>query len=106
MTTMELNLRKEYLYDLIKGMDEITMTRVIIYAFLLLQRITHATELLITNPLFRFIAEPSLLQLNKEYRSLIEGHYKIIYSVEYDCIRIYQIFDTRQLPDKLMDLFR
>lgn len=30
MTTMELNLRKEYLYDLIKGMDEITMTRVII----------------------------------------------------------------------------
>jgi len=37
---------------------------------------------------------------------LIEGHYKIIYSVEYDCIRIYQIFDTRQLPDKLMDLFR
>ena len=22
MTTMELNLRKEYLYDLIKGMDE------------------------------------------------------------------------------------
>ena len=30
MTTMELNLRKEYLYDLIKGMEEITMTRVII----------------------------------------------------------------------------
>lgn len=75
------------------------------YAFLLLQRITHATELLITNPYLGFI-EPSLLQLNKEYRSLIEGHYKIIYSVEYDCIRIYQIFDTRQSPDKLMDLFR
>uniref|UniRef100_UPI0040270BB3 type II toxin-antitoxin system RelE/ParE family toxin n=1 Tax=Parabacteroides distasonis TaxID=823 RepID=UPI0040270BB3 len=75
------------------------------YAFLLLQRITHATELLITNPYLGFI-EPSLLQLNKEYRSLIEGHYKIIYSAEYDCIRIYQIFDTRQSPDKLMDLFR
>lgn len=25
MTTMELNLRKEYLYDLIKGMDEVSI---------------------------------------------------------------------------------
>ena len=28
MTTMELNLRKEYLYDLIKGMDEERLSKV------------------------------------------------------------------------------
>ena len=57
------------------------------------------------NPLIGTIEE-TFADRDKEYRSLIEGHYKIIYSVEYDCIRIYQIFDTRQSPDKLMDLFR
>ena len=31
MTTMELNLRKEYLYDLIKGMDEERLSKVETY---------------------------------------------------------------------------
>ena len=31
MTTMELNLRKEYLYDLIKGMDEERFSKVETY---------------------------------------------------------------------------
>lgn len=31
MTTMELNLRKKYLYDLIKGMDEERLSKVETY---------------------------------------------------------------------------
>lgn len=37
----------------------------------------------------------------KEYRYLIEGDYKIIYSFRSDLISIHAIFDTRQDPDKL-----
>ena len=37
-----------------------------------------------------------------QYRSLIEGNYKIVYCLEKDkYIRIVAIFDCRQNPDKL-----
>ena len=37
MTTMELNLRKKYLYDLIKGMDEERLSKVETYITLIPQ---------------------------------------------------------------------
>ncbi len=37
----------------------------------------------------------------KEYRYLVEGNCKIIYSVEKDTVIIEAVFDTRQSPTKL-----
>jgi toxin ParE1/3/4 len=45
--------------------------------------------------------EPLLVKYSIAYRYLIEGDYKIIYSVENDKIFINRIFDTRQNPKKL-----
>ena len=45
-----------------------------------------------------------LLQKHKlDYRYLVEGKYKIIYSLEYESevIYIHRVFDTRQNPKKL-----
>lgn len=41
--------------------------------------------------------------LKKEYRYIVEGHYKIIYSLEdtNGVVYIHTIFDTRQNPEKL-----
>lgn len=45
--------------------------------------------------------EPLLIKYSVVYRYLIEGDYKIIYSIENDEVRINRIFDTRQNPKKL-----
>ena len=45
--------------------------------------------------------EPLLINYSIVYRYLVEGDYKIIYSIEHDEIRINRIFDTRQNPQKL-----
>jgi toxin ParE1/3/4 len=37
---------------------------------------------------------------NREYRYLIESHYKIIYSLDNDSLFIETVIDTRQNPDK------
>lgn len=51
--------------------------------------------------------EPILTDNPKEYRSLVEGYYKIIYCIENEqYIRIVTIFDCRQSPDKLNKLFK
>jgi len=52
------------------------------------------------NP-FSGIAERKLSDGNKEYRSVIRGHYKIIYRIENDDLKIVDVFDTRQNPPKL-----
>ncbi len=46
-------------------------------------------------------AEPLLLHLKKEYRYLISGNHKIIYSITSTAIFIHSVFDTRQNPKKL-----
>ncbi|MFN8355737.1 MAG: type II toxin-antitoxin system RelE/ParE family toxin [Spirosomataceae bacterium] len=38
---------------------------------------------------------------NREYRFLVEGNYKIIYSFRAEKVSIHAIFDTRQDPNKL-----
>ena len=45
--------------------------------------------------------EPLLKSRKKNYRCLIEGNYKIIYSQNNNEIIIHTIFDTRQNPKKL-----
>ncbi|MCB0521565.1 MAG: type II toxin-antitoxin system RelE/ParE family toxin [Lewinellaceae bacterium] len=46
--------------------------------------------------------EKSIVYKDKEYRSLIEGVYKIIYRIEGMEIFIIEVFDTRQDQDKLI----
>ena len=45
--------------------------------------------------------EHFLENLTHEYRYLVEGNYKIIYTIENDVIYIVAIFDTRQDPQKM-----
>jgi plasmid stabilization system protein ParE len=40
-------------------------------------------------------------QTKQEYRFLVEGNYKIIYSFRSNKVYINTIFDTRQAPEKL-----
>jgi toxin ParE1/3/4 len=45
--------------------------------------------------------EPLLIKYSIIYRYLIQGDYKIIYSIENEEVRINRVFDTRQNPKKL-----
>ena len=45
--------------------------------------------------------EPLLVKYSTIYRYLIQGDYKIIYSIKNDEIFVNRIFDTRQNPKKL-----
>lgn len=45
--------------------------------------------------------EENTKNLNKEYRFIVTGNYKIIYTVESPNIYIVEVFDTRQDPNKM-----
>ncbi|CAN5387135.1 type II toxin-antitoxin system RelE/ParE family toxin [soil metagenome] len=45
--------------------------------------------------------QPTLKSTDKEYRYLVEGNYKIIYSIADQQAYIAIVFDTRYDPDKL-----
>ncbi|MFM1875064.1 MAG: hypothetical protein RL266_801 [Bacteroidota bacterium] len=47
------------------------------------------------------IPEPSLSNEAKQYRSVIRGHYKVIYRMEGDSVMVVDVFDTRQDPPKI-----
>lgn len=47
--------------------------------------------------------EPFLVNLGRQHRRLVEGHYKIIYRIEGEYIYITDIFDSRQDPDKMQE---
>lgn len=49
--------------------------------------------------------EPLLEDHEKEYRYLIEGNYKVIYSFDPKHFYINMVFDTRQNPNKLEERF-
>ncbi len=69
-------------------------------AYKQVKSIKHCADLLETNPLLGF-KEPLLDCMAVEYRSLVHGHYKIVYSVEDGTIYINSIFDCRQAPDSI-----
>lgn len=58
------------------------------------------------NRLTEFPCLGKLIVENPLYRVLVEGHYKIIYSIEEESIRIAFLFDSRQDPDKLLSFLR
>jgi plasmid stabilization system protein ParE len=58
------------------------------------------TEQLLTHP-YSGPEELSLKSMGFDYRFLVQGNYKIIYSVLHDTIFIIQVFDARQDPTKL-----
>ena len=45
--------------------------------------------------------EPLLIKYLIIYRYLVQGDYKIVYSIENDEVNINRIFDIRQNPKKL-----
>jgi toxin ParE1/3/4 len=45
--------------------------------------------------------ETALKKINKEYRYLVEGNYKIIYRVSENLVFITDVFDVRQSPKKI-----
>ena len=45
--------------------------------------------------------ETLLNHRDHEYRFLVKGHYKIIYRIHGDTIKVAAIFDCRQHPDKI-----
>ena len=110
MTTMELNIRKEYLYDLIKGMDEERLSKVETY----IKRLCLAKQKESLYPwapdeaeLTCKIAESEVDFNNGDYctqKALKKKSNGL--NMQKNHLLKYQIFDTRQLPDKLMDLFR
>ena len=121
MTTMELNLRKEYLYDLIKGMDEERLSKVETY----IKRLCLAKQKESLYPwapdeaeLTCKIAESEVdfnngdyctqKALKKKLQKKLASWYKKSngLNMQKNHLLKYQIFDTRQSPDKLMDLFR
>ena len=58
------------------------------------------------NPLIGAI-EPAFVNKTKEYRSLVEGHYKIIYTLEKDnVIQVVLLWDCRKNPTKLKTSIR
>ena len=48
--------------------------------------------------------EPLLKDRKQNHRYLVEGNYKIIYKEDKDCIVIHSVFDSRQNPDKLIQI--
>jgi len=66
------------------------------------KQILKSSKQLINNPNSGPI-EPNLLILNKNYRYLVSGNYKLIYRIVDNEIIIYDVFDTRQNPPKMND---
>jgi len=66
----------------------------------IIEKIIDRTIQLENNPLSG-TKEPLLQQRKFEYRYLVEGHYKIIYWIDGNYIKVASIFDCRQNPVKM-----
>ena len=51
-----------------------------------------------------FVYAGAIDEINSNYRRLIVGNYKILYTVQENIIYIHAIFDCRQNPDKLKNI--
>lgn len=65
-------------------------------------QILSATNQLKENPNSGQI-ELNLVNLQQNYRYLVSGNYKVIYKTFQNQIIIYDVFDTRQNPIKMLD---
>ena len=66
------------------------------------KQILESSKQLIKNPNSGSV-ELNLIDLNKNYRYLIIGNYKLIYRIVDNKIIINDVFDTRQNPTKMND---
>lgn len=66
----------------------------------LTKTLVQTTIQLETNPLIGK-KEPLLKNYDFEYRFLIKKHFKIIYRLDGNIVRVISIFDTRQNPKKI-----
>ena len=82
MTTMELNLRKEYLYDLIKGMDEERLSKVETY----IKRLCSPTSKKATN----FPWRPSVEELESMIAESEENYEKGLYIEEEEMNKFFE----------------
>jgi len=71
-------------------------------AMKLKNKIIESTNILTFQP-YLGAKEELLCHLPEEYRYLVEGNYKLIYSVENKKVIIHLVFDCRQNPDKLSE---
>ena len=71
-----------------------------VFAKNIVNRIVDKTILLESHPEIGQIEE-LLIGRREEYRSLIEGNYKIIYWIDGSYVRIATVFDCRQNPKKI-----
>ena len=63
-------------------------------------RIFNEVERLCESPFLGQI-EPSLQELGFEYRRLVIGHFKVIYRIDGDVIKVTDIFDSRRDPSQM-----
>ena len=82
MTTMELNLRKEYLYDLIKGMDEERLSKVETY----IKRLCSPTSKKATN----YPWPPSVEELESMIAESEENYEKGLYIEEEEMYKFFE----------------
>ncbi|HRF79570.1 MAG TPA: type II toxin-antitoxin system RelE/ParE family toxin [Flavobacteriales bacterium] len=71
------------------------------YAVDLAERIVQRTLELEVNPRLGAV-EPLIKDPTREYRRLVEGHYKIIYWIAEHDVRIADIFDSRRDPSEML----
>ena len=64
------------------------------------KQILKSSKQLMNNPKSGSV-EPDLISINKEYRYLVSGNYKLIYKIVDNEIIINDVFDTRQNPIKI-----
>lgn len=69
-------------------------------AFAVIEKLIERVDVLEKYPLLGQ-KEPLLANLQKVYRRLVEGRYKIIYHVGDDLIYINRVFDSRRNPESL-----
>lgn len=74
------------------------------------KKVAHIIRIEILNATKQLINHPTsgqkeihLQKLEKNFRYIVSGNYKIIYKVENGQIIISDVFDTRQNPDKMVD---
>ncbi len=85
-------LKKIHKFYKLKASEEIAQK--------LTKSIVQSTIQLKTHPQIGTI-EPLLKDYEFEYRYLVRKHYKIIYRLDNNLVRVISVFDTRQNPKKI-----
>lgn len=90
-----LELKKIYLYYKLAATPKV--------ADKIKKSILNSTKQLSKTPLIGQIEE-NLIELKQEHRYIVEGNYKIIYRIIDKDIFIVDVFDCRQIPQKMKSL--